>query len=104
MEPFHIDALGRWSYLFVVSQYFIVLFALVFYFKVTFKFERWKLFFVISVNTLLILGFAFEWIAGIFKVWGFDPSRFLLSIPIPIYGWFTGHRIPVEEAMWIVSV
>lgn len=104
MEPFYIDALGRWSYPFVVSLYVVTLVIMMRYFRVTFRFSRWKVFFANSVVFLLILGFGFELIAGIFRAWEFDPDRHLFDIHIPLYGWITGHKIPVSEAIWIIAV
>jgi hypothetical protein len=104
MEPFTIDVLGRWSYLFCVALYFVLLARLVWYFRCILRFTVRVHFFAISVYVLLILGFAFEWIADIFFVWTFPDGRHLVKIPVPLFGWITGHEVPVEELLWIIVV
>jgi hypothetical protein len=104
MEPFTIDALGRWSYLFCVSLYALLLARLVWYFRSILRFTVRRHFVTISVYALLILGFAFEWMADVFFVWDFPPGRHLVKVPVPIFGWITGHEVPIEELLWIIIV
>lgn len=104
MDPITVDALGRWSYLFCVSFYLVLLAGLLWYFRHTFRFAVWRFYMTITVNTLLVLGFFFEWIAGVFFVWDFPAGRHLFKLPVPLFGWLTGHRVPVEELVWIVAV
>jgi hypothetical protein len=103
-DAFTIDALGRWSYAFCVSLYLGLLGALLWYFRHTFRFAVWRFYMVVTVNTLLVLGFFFEWMADVFFVWDFPPGRHLFKVPVPIFGWLSGHRVPVEELLWIVAV
>jgi hypothetical protein len=37
-------------------------------------------------------------------VWDFPSGRHLFKLPVPLFGWLTGHRVPVEELVWIVAV
>ena len=104
LEPFRIDALGRWSYAFCVALYVVLLFRLFWYFRCTFRFAVWRFYMTITVIVLFVLGFFFEWMAGIFLVWDFPEGRHLFTLPIPFFGWVTGHRVPFEELVWIVSV
>jgi hypothetical protein len=104
MQPFTIDALGRWSYAVCVAPYFVLLGCLLFYFRHTFQFAMWRFYMTVLVNLLLVLGFFFEWVADIFLVWDFPEGRHLFKLPVPLFGWVTGHRVPVEELLWIVAV
>ena len=104
MQPFYVDSLGRWSYPAVILPYYVLLLSLLWYFRVTFRFSTWKCSFAYAVNALLILGFGFELMADVFRVWDFDPARDLFWIRIPVFGWITGHMIPICEALWIVAV
>lgn len=103
-EPFVIDALGRWSYAFCVAGYFVLLATLLVYFRHTFRFAMWRFFMTFAVNGLLLLGFFFEWIADIFRVWDFPAGRHLFKLRVPVFGWLTGHAVPIEELLWIVAV
>jgi hypothetical protein len=102
--PFTIDALGRWSYAFCVSLYAVLLVRLLWYFRHTFQFAMWRFYITVTVNVLLVLGFFFEWIADVFLVWTFPEGRHLFTLRVPIFGWVTGHRVPVEELLWIALV
>ena len=104
MEPFTVDLLGRWSYAFCVSLYGLLLVRLLWYFRCTFQFAVWRFFMTVTVYTLLILGFLFEWIADVFFVWTFPDGRHLFKLPVPIFGWITGHKVPIEELIWIIAV
>lgn len=104
MQPFTIDLLGRWSYAFCVSLYGLLLLRLLWYFRCTFRFAVWRFYMTITVNLLLVLGFFFEWIADVFFVWDFPEGRHLFKAPVPVFGWFTGHWVPVEELLWICAV
>jgi hypothetical protein len=57
-----------------------------------------------TLFAILVLGVTFEWIADIFYVWDFPPGRDLFMIRVPIFGWVTGHKIPISEFLWIVGV
>src|SRR5688572_1011642 len=102
--PFTIDLLGRWSYAFCVSLYILLLLRLLWYFRHTFRFAVWRFYMHVTVTVLFVLGFFFEWMADVFFVWDFPPERHLFKVAVPIFGWITGHRIPIEELLWIVSV
>src|SRR2546422_9291759 len=104
MGPFTIDVLGRWSYAFCVSLYVVLLIGLLRYFRHTFRFAVWRFYMTITLNTLLVLGFFFEWMADVFFVWDFPESRHLFTLRVPVFGWLTGHRVPVEELIWIIAV
>lgn len=104
MQPFTIDVLGRWSYAFCVSLYVVLLACLLWYFRRTFRFAVRRFYVTFSVYVLLALGFFFEWIADIFFVWDFPEGRHLVKLPVPVFGWVTGHRVPLEELLWIAAV
>jgi hypothetical protein len=59
---------------------------------------------VVSVNLLLVLGFFFEWMADVFFVWDFPDGRHLFKLHVPLFGWLTGHKVPIEELVWIIAV
>jgi hypothetical protein len=103
-EPLRIDWFGKWSYAAALAPYFALLIALVYRYRVILQFTTWKFFFGVSVLLFLVLGLLFEWIADILYVWTFPPGRDLFQIEVPIFGWFTGHRIPICEFLWILSV
>jgi hypothetical protein len=104
MEPFTLDIFGRWSYAFCVSLYLVLLVRLLWYFRCTFRFAVWRFYMTVTVYTLLILGFFFEWIADVFFVWDFPEGRHLFTLPVPLFGWVTGHQVPIEELVWIMAV
>ena len=104
MEPFTIDVLGRWSYAFCVALYVLLLLRLLWYFRCTFRFAVWRYYMTVSVIILFVLGFFFEWMADIFLVWDFPEGRHLFKMLVPFFGWVTGHSVPIEELVWIVSV
>jgi hypothetical protein len=74
------------------------------YFRCTFQFAVWRFYITITVYVLLTLGLFFEWMADIFRVWTFPEGRHLAQLPVPVFGWVTGHRVPVEELLWIALV
>jgi hypothetical protein len=102
--PFTIDVFGRWSYAFCVGLYLGLLVYLLWYFRVTFRFAVWRFYITITVNCLLVLGFFFEWMADVFFVWDFPEGRHLFVLKVPLFGWLTGHKVPVEELLWIIAV
>jgi hypothetical protein len=104
VQPFTIDVLGRWSYAFCVALYVLLLLRLLWYFRCTFRFAVWRFYMTITVIVLFVLGFFFEWMADMFLVWDFPDGRHLTTLAVPLFGWFTGHRVPLEELVWIVSV
>lgn len=103
-EPWRIDSFGQWSYPFVVSWYLVLLGALVWRYRIILRFMTWRVFIATAVMLMLVLGMFFEWVAGIFYVWTFPPGRDLFEIRIPIFGWVSGHRIPICEFGWIAIV
>ncbi|MEY4387908.1 MAG: hypothetical protein RLY20_3191 [Verrucomicrobiota bacterium] len=103
-SPFHIDLFGRWSYATALAPYYVLLVVLAVRYRVILKFATWKFFFFVSATLFLVLGLLFEWIADILYVWTFPEGRDLFMIRVPIFGWFTGHKIPVCEFLWIVGV
>src|SRR4030042_5670158 len=104
VEGFQIDCLGRWSYPAVLLPYYVLLIYLVWKYRVIWSFRNWWHFVRSTVLAILVLGLLFEWIADIFHVWDFPPGQDLCWIQVPIFGWITGHRIPVSEFLWIVGV
>ena len=102
--PFQIDCFGRWSYVMALIPYYSLLGVLMYRYRVILKFATWKFFFFASALLFVLLGLLFEWIAGILYVWTFPPGRDLFMIRVPIFGWLTGHKIPVSEFLWIVGV
>lgn len=102
--PLRIDWFGRWSYAIVLLPYYALLAGLAWKYRVVLKFATWRFFFSVSVLLFLVLGLLFEWIADILYVWSFPNGRNLMLIEVPLFGWFTGHRIPVCEFLWIVGV
>lgn len=95
---------GHWSYLTVLVPYMVLLALSVWRFRVIIKIVKWRIFFNFSLTSLLVLGLFFETMAGAFYVWSFPEGRYLWKIPIPIFGWFTGLSIPIEEFLWIALV
>ena len=104
MEPLRIDALGPWAYAVVLLPYALLLALSIWHFRVILRLVNWRFFFNFSFVLLLVVGLLFELLAGVFYVWSFPDGRHLVQIRIPIFGWFTGHRIPIEEFLWIVLV
>jgi len=103
-EPFRIDWFGKWSYAVALSPYYALLIVLAVRYRVILRFATWKFFFAVSALLFMVLGVLFEWIADILYVWTFPPGRDLFMIRVPIFGWFTGHKIPICEFLWIVGV
>ncbi len=102
--PFRIDWFGKWSYVAALTPYYLLLIALIFRYRVILRFATWKFFFSASALLFTMLGLLFEWIADILYVWSFPPGRDLFMIKVPIFGWFSGHEIPVCEFLWILGV
>jgi len=102
--PFRIDWFGRWSYATALAPYYLLLAALAIRYQVILRFATWKFFFLVSVLLFSVLGLLFEWIADILYVWTFPPGRDLFMIKVPIFGWLTGHEIPICEFLWILGV
>ena len=73
-------------------------------FRVIFRFANWIFFILTSCLCFLVLGLAFEWIAGILYVWTFPVGRDFFWLPIPLFGWITGNQIPICELLWIAVV
>jgi hypothetical protein len=102
--PFRLNCFGRWSYATALCPYYLLLACLVYHYRVILKFATWKFFFLSSALVFLVLGLMFEWIADILFVWTFPEGRDLFMIRVPIFGWVTGHEIPICEFLWIVGV
>lgn len=102
--PFRIDWFGKWSYATALAPYYGLLAFLAFKYRVILRFTTWRFFFVVTALLLTVLGVLFEWVADILYVWTFPPGRDLFMIKVPLFGWFTGHEIPVCEFLWIVGV
>jgi hypothetical protein len=102
--PFRIDWFGKWSYAAALAPYYILLACLIVRYRVILRFATWKFFFFVSALLFMVLGLLFEWIADILYVWTFPPGRDLFMIKVPIFGWFSGHKIPVCEFLWILGV
>jgi len=103
-QPFRIDWFGKWSYAAALCPYYVLLLCLVYRYRVILQFATWKFFFLTSAMLFLVLGLMFEWIADILYVWTFPEGRDLFMIRVPIFGWFTGHKIPICEFLWILGV
>lgn len=103
-EPFRIDWFGKWSYSVALAPYYALLAILVYRYRVILQFATWKFFFGVSALLFLVLGLLFEWIADVLYVWTFPPGRDFFEIRVPIFGWITGHRIPICEFLWILGV
>ena len=103
-HPLRIDWFGKWSYATALAPYYILLACLMVRYRVILKFATWKFFFFVSALLFMLLGLVFEWIADILYVWSFPAGRDLFMIKVPIFGWFTGHEIPVCEFLWILGV
>jgi hypothetical protein len=103
-EPFHINWFGRWSYAVALAPYYGLLVWLGVKYRVIWKFRAWQHFFLVTAAALLFLGIFFEWIADVLFVWTFPPGRDFFMVRVPIFGWFTGHTIPICEFLWIFGV
>lgn len=101
--PLRIDWFGRWSYAAALAPFYGVLTILAVRYRVILRFATWRFFFYVSGVLFLILGLGFELIADILYVWTFPAGRDLFIIRVPIFGWFTGHTIPICEFLWIVG-
>jgi hypothetical protein len=104
MQPIRFNFCGHWAYAMVLLPYFFLLAVFIWRFRVIIKIVKWRIFFNFSLTCLLVLGLFFETMAGAFYVWSFPEGRHLWQIPIPIFGWFTGLVIPIEEFFWIALV
>lgn len=102
--PYILAETGRWSYFLALVPYYALLLILAWKYEVILQFATWKFFFFLSVGAFLSLGLVFELLADVLFVWTFPPGRDLFMIRVPIFGWFTGHRIPVCEFLWILGV
>lgn len=107
-QPSHpayvLEQTGKWSYPLALAPYYALLMFLAWKYQVILQFATWKFFFCLSVGVFLVLGLFFELLADVLYVWSFPSGRDLFLIRIPIFGWFTGHRIPVSEFLWILGV
>ena len=103
-KPFRLDCFGELSYAAALAPYYGLLFYLIWKYRVILEFATWKHFFFVTVLLLLVLGVLFEWVADVLFVWSFPEGRDLFMIRVPLFGWFTGHEIPVCEFLWIVGV
>ena len=104
MQPLRFNFCGHWSYATVLLPYVILLALSIWRFRVIIKIVKWRIFFNFSLATFLVLGLFFEAMAGAFYVWSFPAGRHLWQMRIPIFGWFTGLVIPIEEFCWIALV
>jgi hypothetical protein len=102
--PYVLEASGKWSYAVALAPYYALLLFLAWQYRVILQFATWKFFFCLSVLVFLMLGLMFELLADVLFVWTFPPGRDLFMIRVPIFGWFTGHTIPVCEFLWILGV
>lgn len=102
--PYILEQTGKWSYPLALAPYYALLLFLAWKYRVILQFATWKFFFGLSVTVFLLLGLFFELLADVLYVWTFPPGRDLFMIRVPIFGWFTGHRIPVSEFLWILGV
>lgn len=103
-EPYVLKQTGQWSYALALAPYYALLLFLAWKYRVILRFATWRVFFCLSVGVFLLLGLIFELMADVLLVWTFPPGRDLFMIRVPIFGWFTGHKIPVCEFLWILGV
>lgn len=102
--PFHYDGFGRASYLAMLTPYFLLLALMVWRYRVILRFANWWFYVRAATLVLVVLGFGLEWLAGILRAWTFPPGHDFFDLKIPIFGWITGHEVPVCELVWIVSI
>ncbi len=102
--PYILEATREWSYLLALVPYYLLLLVLAWRYQVILQFATWRAFFFLSVGTFVLLGLIFELMADVLLVWTFPPGRDLFMIRVPIFGWFTGHKIPICEFLWILGV
>lgn len=102
--PYIATGSGQWSYALALAPYYALLLWLAWRFKVILQFATWRVYFCLSVGVFLLLGLIFELVADVLFVWTFPPGRDLFEIRVPIFGWFSGHKIPVCEFLWILGV
>lgn len=102
--PYILEATREWSYLLALVPYYLLLLVLAWRYQVILQFATWRSFFLLSVGVFVLLGLLFELMADVLLVWTFPPGRDLFMIRVPIFGWFTGHKIPICEFLWILGV
>ena len=88
----------------VLLPYYLLLGVMVWRYRVILRFTNWWFFMRASALVMLVLGLALEWFADVLYVWAFPPGRDFFEVEIPIFGWITGHRVPICELLWIVVV
>jgi len=102
--PYIATGTGKWSYGLALAPYYALLLSLAWRYQVILRFATWRMFFFLSVGVFLLLGLIFELLADVLLVWTFPDGRDLFLIRVPIFGWFTGHKIPICEFLWILGV
>ncbi len=102
--PYIATGTGKWSYSLALAPYYALLLGLAWRYQVILQFATWRVFFFLSVGVFVLLGLIFELMADVLQVWTFPEGRDLFLIRVPIFGWVTGHQIPVCEFLWILGV
>jgi hypothetical protein len=98
------ERLGHYAYLVALSPYYGLLLVLAWRYRIITRHEKWRFFFLTALLLFGLLGLLFEWIAGVLHVWVFPPETHTFQLRIPIFGWITGHAVPIEELLWIAGV
>jgi hypothetical protein len=98
------ERLGHYAYLAALSPYYGLLLVLAWRYRIILRHEKWWFYFLTALLLFGVLGLLFEWIAGVLHVWVFPPETHTFQLAIPIFGWITGHRVPIEELLWIAGV
>jgi len=102
--PYIATGTGKWSYSLALAPYYALLLWLSWKYEVILRFATWRFFFGVAAGAFLLLGLGFELLADVLLVWTFPEGRDLFQIRVPIFGWFTGHKIPICEFLWILGV
>ena len=102
--PYIAVGTGQWSYVIALAPYYGLLVWLAWRYRVILQFATWRVFFGLAAGVFVLLGLIFELMADVLLVWTFPEGRDLFLIRVPIFGWFTGHKIPVCEFLWILGV
>ena len=103
-HPVHFDWSGKWSYVWVLTPYVLLLAGFIWHYRILFKFKSWQFFLQAACAAFFVLGLGFEWVAQMFFAWTFPEDRFLAELEIPFFGWFTHNAVPYEELLWILLV
>jgi hypothetical protein len=99
-----LNGFGRWSYFMTLIPYYVLLGSLAWRYRVIWRFANWWFFFRAVLLVMVVLGFALEFLADVLYVWDFPPGRDFGLMYVPIFGWFSGNKVPVCELGWILGI